>query len=84
MKTELAKWLKYHGVRRQVERGSIDMSPIYWISGLVAICVLRWLLRRNNRNFREARNSKDLARENQRLRHVVAELTMDKHDPEYR
>jgi hypothetical protein len=60
------------------------MSPIYWISGLAVICVLRWLLKRNNRNFRDARNSKELARENQRLRHVVAELSMDKHDPGYR
>jgi len=60
------------------------MSLIYWITGAMAFVVLRWFLKRNNRNFRSVRNSRGLARENQHLRHVVAELSMDKHDPGYR
>jgi len=64
--------------------GRMLVHPIYLIIGLISIAVLFWLITRSNRNFGNARRWKDLARENYHLRHVVAELSMERHDPSRR
>lgn len=61
------------------------MADMYWIGGFIAVWLLIYLVHRCNGNRGHSRLSKELARENSHLRHVVAELSMEKHwPPEHR
>ncbi len=59
------------------------MAPIFWIIGLAVLGVLFWRAVRGNGNHdkqrRKAESAADLARENYRLRHVLAQLTLENH-----
>ncbi len=59
------------------------MAPIYWIVGLIVVCALFWQAQKGNRRHssrqRHAESAANLERENYRLRHVLAELSMENH-----
>jgi len=57
------------------------MAPIYWITGLVVVALLCWFINKTNRNRGHALRSTELITENNKLRHIVAALTVDKHFP---
>ncbi|MEI9992786.1 MAG: hypothetical protein WDM86_22480 [Rhizomicrobium sp.] len=68
------------------------MAPIFWIIGFLAIGLLMWRASRGNashgRRRRVAESASELARENYRLRHVLAQLSVENHalknsPPEY-
>ena len=68
------------------------MPPFYWIIGFVAVAVLLWTAHRSNQKQtqRKSRHRStaeaeaiELERENLRLRHVLAELSMDNHALRY-
>jgi len=68
------------------------MAPILWIIGFLMIGVLMWRASRGNarhgRQRRIAASASELARENYRLRHVLAQLSVENHalknsPPEY-
>ncbi|MEI9993823.1 MAG: hypothetical protein WDM91_04455 [Rhizomicrobium sp.] len=64
------------------------MTPLYWIVGLIAIVVLFWQAKKGNgthaRRQKHADSAATLERENLRLRHVLAELTVENHALKYR
>jgi hypothetical protein len=60
------------------------MTPIYWVIGFTAILVLYWLVAKSNGKHVRTRHSTEVARENDHLRHVIAELSMEKHFPSER
>jgi hypothetical protein len=55
------------------------MTPIYWVIGVTAILMLYWLVAKSNRKLAHTRDSIEITRENDHLRHVIAELSMEKH-----
>ncbi len=68
------------------------MAPIFWIIGFLILGVLFWRAARGNGNHarqrQKAASAADLARENYRLRHVLAQLSVENHalknsPPEY-
>ncbi len=60
------------------------MAPVYWIIGLIVIAALFWLASRANGHrgghARQGDSARDLAQENYRLRHVLAQLAVENHD----
>jgi hypothetical protein len=57
------------------------MLPTYWIAGFALIGMFFWLAKRSNgkraRKQRHTDAERELARENYRLRHVLAEMSME-------
>ncbi len=60
------------------------MTPFYWIIGLFAIATLIWLANRANGRHgsrkHRGRADRDMADENYRLRHVLAQLAVENHE----
>jgi hypothetical protein len=63
------------------------MPAIYWIIGIALIGVFFWLAVRSNgkraRSRQHSDTEQDLARENYRLRHVLAEMSMENYSLRY-
>ncbi len=63
------------------------MAPIDWIIGFAVICLLFWYANRSNRKRgavkRRASVQIDLERENYRLRHVLAQMSVENHALRY-
>jgi len=68
------------------------MAPIFWIIGFLVIALLMWRVNKGNvshgKRRRDAASTSELARENYRLRHVLAQLSVENHalkntPPEY-
>jgi len=55
------------------------MTPMYWVIGIAAIIMLSWLVAKSNGKSARTRHSTEVSRENDHLRHVIAELSMEKH-----
>jgi len=59
------------------------MAPIFWIVGLLVLGVLFWRTMRGNVRHdsrrRDAAATADLEQENLRLRHVLAQLSVENH-----
>lgn len=61
------------------------MSPIAWI--IIIFFVIGTLVlfvnKHRQQNSSKTRRAEELSRENDRLRHVVAEMSLDKYDQDY-
>ena len=55
------------------------MEETFWICILLAAGWLFWLAHRSNRRHRQSRRARDLAQENEHLRHVVVRLAIERH-----
>ena len=55
------------------------MTPMYWVIGIAAIIMLSWLVAKSNGKHIHNRHTTEITRENDHLRHVIAELSMEKH-----
>ena len=59
------------------------MPPIYWIIGIMIVAGFFWSALKSNKKRARVRllasSATELARENDRLRHVLAEMTLDNH-----
>lgn len=64
------------------------MPPIYLIIGIVVVGVLFWQTLRANKKRAKVRSlanaTAELIQENRRLRHVLAEMSLDNHALKYR
>jgi hypothetical protein len=60
------------------------MAPFYWTVGLLTIATLLWIASRANgrygRRKRRVGAARELADENDRLRHVLAHLAVENHE----
>jgi len=60
------------------------MDPFYWIVGLLVIATLFWFAHKSNGRYgglkRRAGAARELADENYRLRHVLAQLAVENHE----
>ncbi|MES2292504.1 MAG: hypothetical protein V4527_04320 [Pseudomonadota bacterium] len=57
------------------------MASTYWTIGFFAVVLLCWIVSKSNRKRGRVRRAPELARENNHLRHVITELSMDKYEP---
>ena len=63
------------------------MAPIYWIIAVVIAGILFWYASKGNRKLAKSKRrvlvTMDLARENQRLRHVLAHTSVENYALKY-
>ena len=63
------------------------MPPIFWIIGIAVIGILFWRASRGNgkrtKSQQRAVTQRELARENYRLRHVLAEISVENYSLKY-